>query len=354
MIEMFAQPLRRPKVLRPGARIAAISPSWGGPAVHPARFEAGKAQLEREFGVELVSMPHTHANSAWLAKNPMARAEDLMQAFADPGIDAVFAAIGGEDSIRLMPFLDLEIIANNPKVFLGFSDTTSLHFACLAAGLASFYGPSIMAGFAENAGMHALTRKSVAQTLFSTKPIGQIPANTEGWTAEHVPWADPTQQHKPRKLWPPTPVLALQGKGKAQGRLIGGCAEVLEMLKATPWWPPLEYWSGALLFFETSEDRPPPTFIRYWFRNYAAQGILHRINGILIARADPGSTPHYQETIEAEILGVLDEAGLSDLPVLSRLDFGHTQPMITLPYGVMAEMDTDPPRLSLLEPATMA
>lgn len=352
MFKTFKRPLQRPKTLRPGARIAAVSPSWGGPGVHPSRFEAGKAQLERNFGVELVAMPHARANSAWLAKNPKARADDLIQAFADPTIDAIFASIGGEDSIRLLPYIDLETIARNPKIFLGFSDTTSLHFACLAAGVAPFYGPSIMAGFAENGGMHAYTRESIARTLFCAQPVGRIPTNTKGWTAEHAPWSDPSLQDKPRKLRAPTPVLALQGSGKTSGRLIGGCAEVLEMLKATVWWPPLDYWNGALLFFETSEDAPAPTLIRYWFRNYAAQGILERINGVLIARADPRGTPHYQETIEAEILGVLEEAGRSDLPVLSRLDFGHTQPMMTLPYGVMAQIDTATPSLTLLEPAT--
>ena len=84
-------------------------------------------------------------------------AADLMEAFADPSIAGIITSIGGDDSIRLIPHLDLAVIAANPKVFLGFSDTTTLHFACLAAGVTSFYGPAVMAGFGENAGMQTAT-----------------------------------------------------------------------------------------------------------------------------------------------------------------------------------------------------
>lgn len=342
-------PLRRPRRLKAGDRVAAVSPSWGGPAVFPARYAAGKAQLQAALGVTVVEMAHTLAPADWLAAHPEARARDLVEAFADPAIDAIVATIGGEDSIRLLPYLDLGVIAANPKIFLGFSDTTSLHLACRAAGIVSFYGPSIMAGFAENGGMHDYTLASLRHALLAPEPFGLVPPNTEGWTAERFEWSDPALQAQRRRLQAAEPPRILQGHGIATGPLIGGCAEVLEMAKGTPWWPPPFAWDGAILVYETSEDRPPANFVRYWLRNYAAQGTLQRLNGLLLARPDPGGDPTYREQQEASVLAALHEYGLEHLPVLSGLDFGHTQPMLTLPLGVTAQIDCERAGLTILE-----
>ena len=343
------RPLIKPRRLVPGDRIAAVTPSWGGPSMFPGRYEAGKRQLEETFGVTVVEMAHTLAPTDWIAANPKARAEDLMAAFADPSIAGIIATIGGEDSIRLLPHLDLEIIAKNPKIFLGFSDTTSLHLACHAAGLASFYGPSIMAGFGENGGMHDFTIESVRRALFQTDPIGLVPPNMAGWTSEHMDWANPSLQHQARKLEPATAPRILQGRGSVNGHLLGGCAEVLEMAKGTPWWPPLAAWQGAILFYETSEDAPSPTFVRYWLRNFASLGILDALAGVLIARPAPMGDATYETRLEAAVTDSLGEAGLSNLPVLSGLDFGHTQPMLTLPYGAQARIDCEAGTLTILE-----
>lgn len=341
--------MRKPAALKAGDKIATVSPSWGGPGSYPQRYAAGKAQLEGAFGVRVIEMDHTMASPDWVAANPKARAEDLMAAFADPSIAGIVCTIGGDDSIRLLPYLDLDVIRNNPKVFLGFSDTTSLHLACATAGLASFYGPSVMAGLGESGGMHQYTVDALRRALFELTPPGLVPANTEGWTAERTDWGDAASQAQRRVLAPADAPRILQGTGTVRGRLLGGCAEVLEMAKGTAWWPALDMWRDAILFLETSEDAPSPKFVRYWLRNYAAQGILGVVNGLLIARADTGGDPNYQADIEAAIVDVLRESGLSDLPVLAGLDFGHTQPMLTLPIGAQAEIDCAAETLRILE-----
>lgn len=345
--------LQKPKMLASGDRIATVSPSWGGPGTFPQRYAAGKRQLEAEFGLTVVEMAHTLADAGWIAANPQARAQDLMAAFADPSIAGIFCTIGGEDSIRLLPYLDLEVIRANPKVFLGFSDTTSLHLACYAAGLTSFYGPSIMAGFAENGSMHHYSVDGVRRVLFNTEPPGLVPLNTEGWTVERLEWSDPALQDQRRQMQPAYAPRVLQGTGIAEGHLLGGCAEVLEMVKGTAWWPGLDAWRGAILFIETSEEAPPPGFFRYWLRNYAAQGILGVLSGIILARPDHKDDPHYRDKLERVLTTILAETGLSGLPVLSGLDFGHTQPMLTLPYGARARIDCAAGRFSILEAGVM-
>ncbi len=315
----------------------------------PWRYEAGKRQLQEEFDVEVVEMAHTLASPEWVAKNPKGRAEDLMDAFADPSINGVIATLGGDDSIRLIPYVDLDVIARNPKVFLGHSDTTNIHLACFAAGVTSFYGPSILGEFAENGGLHQYTIDSIRKAVFSSEPIGVVPRNEEGWTAEHTDWANPHCQSQRRTLLHALAPKTLQGTGIANGQLIGGCAEVLEMAKGTAWWPPHSAWDDAILFYETSEDAPPPQFVKYWFRNFAATGILSLLNGIVVARPDPKGNDGYQNEIENAILTVLAEQGMVDLPVLSGLDFGHTAPKLTLPYGVRASIDCSRARLTITE-----
>ncbi len=135
----------KPRKLQQGQTVAAVTLSWGGPGTFPHRYEVGKRQFEAEFGLRVVEMPHALRDPDWIARNPAARADDLMQAFADPSIAGIVSTIGGDDSIRLLRYLDLDVIRNNPKVFLGFSDTTVTHFAAYRAGLVSFYGPSFMA-----------------------------------------------------------------------------------------------------------------------------------------------------------------------------------------------------------------
>src|SRR5215216_4494465 len=178
----------KPKKLHPGDKVATVSLSWGGASVFPHRYEVGVQQLKDEFDLEVVEMLNTIRETDWLARNPKARADDFMQAFSDASIKGIFSTIGGDDSIRLLPFINFHVIRNNPKVFMGYSDTSISHLVCYKAGLVSFYGPSIMAEFAENGGMFPYLIQSLRQTIFSSEVIGEVKPSTEGWTVEHLDW----------------------------------------------------------------------------------------------------------------------------------------------------------------------
>jgi muramoyltetrapeptide carboxypeptidase LdcA involved in peptidoglycan recycling len=340
-------PLVKPKKLSIGDKIATISLSWGGAGELPHRYQYGKKQIEDVFGLEVIETKHALKSADWIAKNPQARAEDLMEAFSDSSIKGIISNIGCDDSIRTLPFIDLKVIRNNPKIFLGFSDTTVSHFACLKAGLTSFYGTSLLVGFAENAGMHEYQIEDIKQTLFSTEPRGEVKPNLNGWTSERLEWFNPDLMYQRRKLEPSGQWNFLQGNSMVQGRLIGGCMEVLEFLKGTDYWPEKEVWNGAVLFLETSEDMPSPSYFKWWLRNYAAQGIFKQIAGIIVAR--PYHNQYISEYNDILIKVISDEEGLSDLPIITEMDFGHTCPTFTIPYGVEAEIDCINKKFKLLE-----
>ncbi|MEM8836977.1 MAG: S66 peptidase family protein [Pseudomonadota bacterium] len=329
--------LKKPGKLRHGDRVMVVTPCWGGPSLFPHVFDAGVSYLEQTFGLEVVEAPQ-------------ARADDLMMAFEDAAVKGIFASIGGDDSIRILPFLNLDIIAQNPKVFIGYSDVTSIHFACLKAGISTFYGPSIMSGFAENLGMTRAGKDSFERAVFQSKPIGLLPKNSEGWTVEMLDWSNPATQNCARKRIFDDGLEVLQGTGTHAGRLIGGCAEVLETLKATTWWPTPDYWDGAVLFYETSEEAPSADSVRRWMRNYAAQGILDRLSGLIVAR--PGgseTTSEYRRAQKDAIMTVISEHGLVDLPVFADADIGHTDPIYTLPFGARVALDCDSVGIEILE-----
>jgi muramoyltetrapeptide carboxypeptidase LdcA involved in peptidoglycan recycling len=347
--------MRKPPKLHRGDTVAAISLSWGGPGMIPHRYEVGKRQLQETFGVQVLETPNALRPADWLWRNPQARAEDLLWAFSEPSIKAIVSTIGGDDSIRTLPFVDLNVIRANPKIFMGYSDTTITHFACYQAGLTSFYGPAFMAGFAENGGMFPYMVDAVRRTLFSAEPIGEVQPNTEGWTVEFLDWADPANQARKRSLNPAPGWRWLQGQGVHRGRLIGGCFEVLDWLRGTDFWPDAAAWEGAILFLETSEEAPAPAWVKYSLRSLAALGVLRRLSGILYGRPGGPVAPERFAEYDAVVRQVIvDEEGLTELPIITQMDFGHTDPMFVLPYGVLAEIDCERQRFSMLESAVQA
>jgi muramoyltetrapeptide carboxypeptidase LdcA involved in peptidoglycan recycling len=344
--------LKKPKMLQRGDTLAAVTLSWGGPSVFPHRYQAGKNQLEEAFGVRVIEMPHTLSSAEFLHKNPQARADDLMQAFSDPAINGIISTIGGDDSIRLLPYMDLDIITRHPKVFLGFSDTTVSHLMCFNAGVDSFYGPAIMAGFGENGGLLPYMRDSIARVLFSVDPIGEIPQNTDGWTVEMLDWANPVHQSQKRKLTPSTGWHFLQGEGQHSGHLMGGCIEVLDWLRGSPLWPGSAIWKGAVLFLETSEEAPAPQAVARILRAFAAAGVLKEISAVLFGR--PGGQVPLDQFAEYDrmLLEIIaGEAGRPDLPIVTGMDFGHTDPTMVLPYGCTCVVDCDQHTLTIPESA---
>lgn len=346
--------LIKPKRLMPGDKVAVVSLSWGGASVFPLRYEFGRKQLEREFRLEVVDMPHATKPADWISKNPQARAEDLMRALEDRSISAIISAIGGEDSIRLLPHVPLSVITENPKIFLGYSDSSVTHFMFHKAGVVSFYGPNILGSFAEGGGMHRYARHSLNKVLFDSSVIGEISPNEEGWASGVVDWGDLATCDFVRPLRKDYSWRWLQGEGRVQGPLLGGCIEVVDWLRGTPVWPEPSAWEGAILFLETSTDMPEPWFVKRVFRSMAACGALTSVGAILLGRPggamDPSKFDAYDQAVLEVVVGDL---GLSDVPVVTCMDFGHTDPIMTLPYGVEAEIDCQKRTFTILESAVV-
>lgn len=345
--------LVRPRRLRQGDTVAVVSLSSGmlGDPAMLHKYELARTRLERDFGLRVRPMPHALAGSEFVWAHPELRARDLMDAFADESVDGVFCAIGGDDAIRMLPYVDLETLRAHPKIFMGYSDTTVNHFMLHRAGLVSFYGPSVLCEFGEYGAMFDYTARAVRDVLFGDTEGYELRPSPM-WTDELLPWGE-ENQHRRRTLKPDTHggYELLQGRGRVRGPLLGGCADVFPMCIGTALWPPPEDWEGAILLLETSEDKPPPALLTYLLRNLAAQGILERLAGIVAGK--PQNEVYYEEYKTAILRVVAEEAGLTGLPVLYNLNVGHAAPIGVFPLGVEMELNCEKKTLTLLESATI-
>ncbi len=238
--------MKKPQRLRPKDKVAIVSLSSGmmGEEAFLHKYTLAKQRLEQDYGLEVVTMPNALKGQAYLYQHPEARAADWMQAFADPEIKAIFNAIGGDDAIRLLPYIDDKIIAQNPKIFTGFSDTTVNHFMMYQAGIVSYYGLSVMNQLAEYVEINPYTRKAIDTMLMHPQAPYTIPASPfASYETDRIDWAN-ENQHLSTPRYPNEGYVVVQGHGKVTGELLGGCVDVFVSLMGTPLWPTLDQWKG--------------------------------------------------------------------------------------------------------------
>lgn len=341
----------KPKRLKPGDKVAVVSLSWGGlgddSLIH--KYHIAKERLEDEFELEVIPMPHALKGSGFVANHPELRAKDLMDAFKDNSISAVFCSIGGDDTIRTLPYVDLDVIKNNPKIFMGYSDSTINHFMMYKAGLVSFYGPSIMCEFGEYVSMFEYTEEAIRNILFNDSTNYKILPSSH-WSDDFVPWHEDNIRIDKKLKTDIRGYEVLQGNGIVEGHLLGGCLDVFMMCIGTEIWPSINEWKDAILFIETSEDKPSPDIVKWIIRNLAAQGILKVIKGIIVGK--PQGEVYYEEYKDVILQIVAIEEKLVDIPIFYNVNFGHAIPIGILPYGIMTELNCDKKAITLLENAT--
>jgi len=337
----------KPRQLHRGDTIAVVSPSSGAASRFPHVLDDGLTVLRDYFGFRILEYPTARMGGKELHENPKLRADDINEAFGNPEVKGIIATIGGDDSVRLLQYLDIGRIKTNPKLIMGYSDTTTILSYLNLNGLATYYGSSIMAGFGYlrcfPEAMEEYRKVLLDKTSYEIQPFGS-------WADGYKPWGEKenagivaeTRNDDLGHHW--------INKGKTiRGKLWGGCMEVLEMMKGTFAWPDLDFWNDRILFLETSEDKPSPLQVSYALRNYGIQGILTRISALMLARPKAYSK---EEKLELESLVkkvVIGEFGRSDLNIIANADFGHTDPRHIMPYGIDLRLEPESEKMIFVE-----
>lgn len=340
----------KPQHLKEKDTITTLSLSRWWPWACPERYVAWKKQLEDEFHVNIIEWKYTLKDPKWIYDHPEARAEDLMNAFKNPDIKAIISTIWWEESIRMLPFIDFNVISQNPKIFMWFSDSTITHFICHKAGIVSFYWPSIMAWFAENGWMFDYMVESVKKMLFDNK-VPWIFEPNYGWrTNEFLPRNNPLNQIKLRKTQKATWWNWLQWNWIHRWELIWWCIDVFPFLQWTSIWPEINDWDGKILCLETSEEKMSEINFERIIRNLWSQWILHKISWILLWRSQLDYKTWIQISYEGSLTEVINwELWLYELPIITNMDFWHTDPMHVLPLWCDIKINCDDRIISFLE-----
>ncbi|RME55974.1 LD-carboxypeptidase [Candidatus Parcubacteria bacterium] len=209
-----------------------------------------------------------------------------MHSLRDKEVKAIFSFIGGNHSNQVLEYLDFSLIKRNPKIFLGYSDATVLHFALhTKANLATFYGPAVLTQFAENPRTLSYTENYFRKALMHTDPIGKIKPSTY-WTDEVLDWFKKEDLKRPRRMERNKGWQWLR-RGKAEGPILGGCITSMLHLRGTEYWPDFR---GSIFFWETPESGNDFTKgekvenIDSHLTDLELSGVFKNIRGMVIGR----------------------------------------------------------------------
>jgi muramoyltetrapeptide carboxypeptidase len=278
--------------------------------------------VERGYRVKLAE--GVFARDDFVAGDAEGRARDVNAMFADPEVDVVQLLRGGYGASQVVPHLDFDLIAANPKPFVGYSDVTALHVAIRQrTGLVTFYGPGFTGMGSPKRGDWSKERFIRAMT--DPQPLGDVP---------------------PR---PDDPYIGSLGAGRATAPLVGGCLWLLRETLATPWEVELD---GAILFFE--DVHCPPWYVDGVLTQLRNAGKLDRIKGVVIGEMHKCEEWRQPESwLRSRSMEDVFEHHLEPLgvPVLHNLPLGHGEHLCTVPLGVSATVDAGTRTLTIEESA---
>lgn len=325
-----------------GDRVAVLSPAFAAPAVSEAVHEQAMRRLTEATGLVPVEYPSTRQ----LGATARARAADLTAAFADPSIRAVLATIGGNDQITVIKHLDADVIAANPKPFLGYSDNTNLHTYLWNLGIPSYYGGSTQVHLGAGPHPDQVHLLSLRTALLEGGTLEVTdPAESEDYG---VPWTEPGALTDFGSREPTEPWVWSGPEKVVEGRSWGGCLEVIDQIAMAGRMPSVADLAGAVLLFETSEDLPAADQVKDWVRALGERGILEAAAGVLVARpptsrlGEPAPSPDQRALLRVEqseaIIGQIT-AYNPDAVVCVGVPFGHTRPQWILPHGGFIRLD---------------
>lgn len=342
--------LTRPPALRRGQTIGICTPSFPAHVHFRAKYLHG-LQVLRGLGYEVIegSLTRRGVAEGYRSGSPRERAAELQELFERADVHAILATIGGSNSSSLIPYLDFDRIRNNPKIFCGYSDVTSLHLALMSyAGLSTFYGPAVVPSFGDwptilpetLESFHSAVSGAVEQYELQAPPRFSRhvrDARTDAWRTE------------PRAFLENDGPTAVQ-VGVAEAPALVANLNTLVTAAGTSYFPDVR---GRLLFLE--EMAAPLSEEERDLRHVQLLGVFDEIAGLVISKPesarDEGAPFTYIDLIR-EI--VPHRPGI---PVVMDFDMGHTMPMHTLAQGTRVRVESSAdarPRIHVLEPMVIS
>lgn len=331
------------KKLSKGDQVAILSPSAGLPGLFPWVQDLGLKRIKDEFGL----IPKEYPTTRQMGSSLKNRAADIMEAFSDTDIKAIITSIGGEDQIKLLKYLDPEVVKSNPKPFFGYSDNTHIIQYLWNLGIPAFYGGAVMTQFAMQSKLYDFTKSYIKKALFESGEV-ELQASSK-FTDIGLDWSDKNNLIKSRVM-EPNEGWIWDGQKSADGILWGGCVEsMVFQMSSGIYLPTKEDLEGTILFLETAEDIPEPWIVEYVISGMGERGWFSKdgFQAVLIGRPkawefDKPNSPEqkiaYKKEQREAVVKAIREYNKS-IPIIQNLDFGHTDPQFSVPSGQVCRID---------------
>ena len=306
----------KPKSLKPNSTIGIISPSYW---LEEKILSTTKSYFN-SAGYKTITGQSCKLRWGPFAGTPQERAKDINEMFANQEIDAIICARGGYGANRVLPLINYNLIKDNPKIFIGFSDITAyLHSITQNTSLITFHGPMLVShknGFVD----------------FNLSSMEKV-----------VSGNSPTVVKNPRHL-----KARVLKRGNAIGPICGGNICLLSNRLGTS--QELDT-KGKILFLEDI-DEYLYSFERMLYHMRDAN-MFEEINGLIIGELcdfKDQEIPFGRTSDEI----IMDICGNLDIPIISNFACGHGKYQVTLPISIPARLNTesDEPELTILESAT--
>lgn len=324
-----------PKKLKKGDTIGIISPSAGLAPIFPHRIEQAEKNLTK-LGFKIKYAKNSLKNHGYVSAPAKDRADDINEMFLDKEVGVIIATIGGDHSNQILKYLNFEAIKNNPKIFIGYSDITVLHFALATqASLRTFYGPCVISEFGEYPEILEYTLEYFKKALEITEPIGNI-SQSDFWTWEFLDWSKKKDQTRARKT-NQTKGYEWWKEGTAQGEIFGGCIPSINHLSGSIYWPDF---NEKIMFIDIPEKNPGEKFPLEEIDSFLADldnlGIFKKIKGLIIGR------PYFYEEEDNKKLKNMIMYYTKDYiyPILFNANIGHVSPIMTIPLGAKTYLNS--------------
>ena len=340
--------LHQPK-LRPGDKVAVLSPSFAAPAVAPELHEQALQRFADLTGLVPVEFPTTRK----LGASPEERAADFNAALGDPEIRAILATIGGNDQIRVVPRLDAALLRADPKPFLGYSDNTNILNWMWTNGVTGFYGGSTQVHLGPGPHVDPVHRDSLVAALLDG---GELEVTEPGESEDFgLDWADPRALSEFGEREATEPWTWAGPSVSVTGRTWGGCLDVLDWIALANRMPANDDLAGAILLLETSEELASAETVRGWVRALGERGTLSVVAGAIVARPPASSlgTSRPDRDVRAAWRVAQRDAVIEEVSAYNPQavicvgpPFGHTRPQWVLPYGGEVTLDGRNQRLT--------
>lgn len=306
-------------------------------ATVPIRYDRGKEYLASK-GFQIVDGNLFREQDFYRSGSIKQRADEFNQLLYNDEVQVLMAAIGGNNTNSILPYIDYEYLKNHPKIIIGYSDTTALLLGIYAkTGLVTFYGPALASSFGEFPPFVDMTFDYFKTIICDDISIPYEYKMPSVWTDEFINWSqqDRSKEENTNSWVCVTP-------GICRGRLIGGNLNTMEGFFGTEYMPEIK--AGDILFIEDSLK--DACTIERTFSMLKLAGVFERIGGIILGKHEKFDDNGTGRKPYEILLEVLNDC---QIPFLAEFDCCHTHPMFTMPIGCQVELNATDKRIVLLE-----